>query len=543
MKILFLVRFFVVIGFLFSSVCFADNFPSRDGDTFYSTEAEAYAACLAVDAGCARASGTVNHFPYFSEGRTYNRYIFTGCSGSTPVTGLTTGLCFPSQCSVNVDILHLAGTYTPSYQSYSLSNTANYCYESCSAIYQPSDNVESCYLLGGVNVCRLDLAYKKTGSSCSGTSFPVFTISLKPCGHTWETRDPVTHICNPEPCSLDWQERNSSGVCVNKLCPTPSDVRSSLTGLCFPSKCPNGGTRDPVTVLCASSSNNSNNQTSAPTPSNSTSAAPANSSSAAATDSAAAASSASSSASSQTSVKPPSSASASDNSAATATNTAISADNSAATATNTKTAADNSVVVATNTKTAADNSAVVANNTKSIADNSAATANNSKISADNSEAIAQNTAVTAENTMAVKDALEKSGAAASADCTPSGAVVSCDADPVNCALLSTQASFNCVPTDDAAPDATISLDSSTSDSLAEGLTSDFHSNDVTEDLTDMLDYSGYGLDRSCPAPNTYQLGSLGSFSVDISIFCDLAEIVGVFVVACASIISLRIISV
>jgi hypothetical protein len=58
----------------------------------------------------------------------------------------------------------------------------------------------------------------------------------------------------------------------------------------------------------------------------------------------------------------------------------------------------------------------------------------------------------------------------------------------------------------------------------------------------MLDYEGFGLDRTCPSPNTYSVSTMGSFTIDLSPFCSLAEIISVFVMFTASVISLRIIA-
>ena len=56
-----------------------------------------------------------------------------------------------------------------------------------------------------------------------------------------------------------------------------------------------------------------------------------------------------------------------------------------------------------------------------------------------------------------------------------------------------------------------------------------------------LDYDGFGWGSTCPASRSFSAGMVGSYSLDLSPFCTLAEVVGVFVIFAALTFSYRII--
>lgn len=71
--------------------------------------------------------------------------------------------------------------------------------------------------------------------------------------------------------------------------------------------------------------------------------------------------------------------------------------------------------------------------------------------------------------------------------------------------------------------------------------SDLDTDVLMEDqaLDDVLDTSGFGWSRACPADVSLDLGSFGSVSIPMSPFCSLAAIIGVLVLGSAGVFGLR----
>jgi hypothetical protein len=153
---------------------------------------------------------------------------------------------------------------------------------------------------------------------------------------------------------------------------------------------------------------------------------------------------------------------------------------------------------------------------------------------------------------------------ASVTCSGGVASVSCSGDPVNCAILKTQSSLECppeVPTFDDLPkpefpndtsadwsaSASNVIDGSFFGTLRTGaiaymltlIGSDTPKHEDV-DVSSKLDTTGLGWAGSCPSPQAYSLGSLGSMTIDYQPFCNLAGITSFFVIFSASIISIRI---
>ena len=157
---------------------------------------------------------------------------------------------------------------------------------------------------------------------------------------------------------------------------------------------------------------------------------------------------------------------------------------------------------------------------------------------------------------------------ASVTCSGGVASVSCSGDPVNCAILKTQSSLECqpdVPTFEDIKSPNFSentwedfLDSLNSviehpsfkvfrDVLVDFLLATLFSGDEpdsppseTVDVSTKLDTSGLGWGGSCPSPQSYSLGNLGSLTIDYQPFCKLAGITSFLVLFVASMISIRI---
>ena len=123
-------------------------------------------------------------------------------------------------------------------------------------------------------------------------------------------------------------------------------------------------------------------------------------------------------------------------------------------------------------------------------------------------------------------------------CVDGQSTTACNGDPINCAMLQKLTIISCVPTEKN----TIVGGLTTPDGLAD-LINGFDSPVETPDEYDVsqyLDYAGLGWGGSCPAPKTYNLGSVGSMDIDLSPFCSLAEIIAFMVMFTATAISLRI---
>ena len=107
---------------------------------------------------------------------------------------------------------------------------------------------------------------------------------------------------------------------------------------------------------------------------------------------------------------------------------------------------------------------------------------------------------------------------------------SCSGDVIACAQLAQQHALTCK-----GDDATQGI----ADSALGGHTT------LDENNTTLasFDYTGLGVDGTCPVPRSYSLGStLGSFTIDVSPFCSLAVIIGNLIMLTASFVSLRILT-
>jgi len=112
----------------------------------------------------------------------------------------------------------------------------------------------------------------------------------------------------------------------------------------------------------------------------------------------------------------------------------------------------------------------------------------------------------------------------------------CNGDPIQCAIATQNHEIKCAlqPPDNS--QLTAENLGITEDDTVESLSDE----DSTFDISELLDTSGF-LGRSCPAPKTVNLNSLGSFTLNLSPLCTLAGYVGIFVLVVASFVSIRII--
>jgi len=112
----------------------------------------------------------------------------------------------------------------------------------------------------------------------------------------------------------------------------------------------------------------------------------------------------------------------------------------------------------------------------------------------------------------------------------------CNGDPIQCAIATQNHEIKCAlqPPDNS--QLTAENLGITEDDTVESLSDE----DSTFDISELLDTSGF-LGRSCPAPRTINLNSLGSFTLNLSPLCTLAGYVGIFVLVVASFLSIRII--
>lgn len=123
---------------------------------------------------------------------------------------------------------------------------------------------------------------------------------------------------------------------------------------------------------------------------------------------------------------------------------------------------------------------------------------------------------------------------ASVSCGES-ASVNCDGDPINCAILKVLAKQNC---DDADKPLSVEMPDKNTLSRLAGSTPDLPEESL--DIAGQIDTAGLGISGQCPAPHQYDLGIYGSFTIDLSPLCNLAEIIGVLVMITATFISIRI---
>lgn len=122
-------------------------------------------------------------------------------------------------------------------------------------------------------------------------------------------------------------------------------------------------------------------------------------------------------------------------------------------------------------------------------------------------------------------------------CDELSQTVQCDGDPINCAILEELHTANCLNEEKFEIVIKAAEFNPVSSLLA--LNEDEYT-DTEINLADELDFSGYGWGSSCPVPKTYHLGVVGSMTLDLAVFCSIAEIIGVLVMFTATAISLRI---